>query len=74
MRVLRYAAAPCAPLKGVCAGTFPFPEPEHWLPVRGWEGLYEVSDLGRVRSLGRKGGNNRWYGGKILIPDPKSRR
>ena len=24
---------------------------EHWLPVVGWEGLYEVSDLGRVRGL-----------------------
>jgi hypothetical protein len=24
---------------------------ETWLPVPGWEGLYEVSDLGRVRSL-----------------------
>ena len=27
--------------------------PERWLPVVGWEGLYEVSDLGRVRSLPR---------------------
>lgn len=26
---------------------------EKWLPVVGWEGLYEVSDLGRVRSLDR---------------------
>jgi NUMOD4 motif/HNH endonuclease len=24
---------------------------ERWLPVAGWEGLYEVSDIGRVRSL-----------------------
>jgi hypothetical protein len=24
---------------------------EHWLPVVGWEGLYEVSDWGRVRSV-----------------------
>lgn len=24
---------------------------ERWLPVVGWEGLYEVSDLGRVRSV-----------------------
>lgn len=24
---------------------------ERWLPVVGWEGLYEVSDLGRVKSL-----------------------
>ena len=26
---------------------------EVWLPVRGYEGLYEVSDLGRVRSVDR---------------------
>jgi hypothetical protein len=24
---------------------------ERWLPVPGYEGLYEVSDMGRVRSL-----------------------
>lgn len=32
---------------------------ERWLPVRGWEGYYSVSDLGRVRSetriIGRRG-------------------
>jgi len=27
---------------------------EEWRPVLGWEGLYEVSDFGRVRSLDRK--------------------
>lgn len=27
--------------------------PERWLPVVGFEGLYEVSDHGRVRSLDR---------------------
>lgn len=27
--------------------------PERWLPVPGWEGFYEVSDHGRVRSLAR---------------------
>lgn len=26
---------------------------EAWLPVPGWEGIYEVSDLGRVRSIDR---------------------
>lgn len=43
---------------------------ERWLPVVGWEGLYEVSELGRVRSLPRKGGNNRTYGGSILTQTP----
>ena len=28
-------------------------ETEEWLPIRGYEGLYEASNLGRVRSLGR---------------------
>lgn len=28
-------------------------EPERWLPIAGFEGCYEVSDLGRVRSLPR---------------------
>lgn len=28
-------------------------EDERWLPVVGWEGSYEVSDLGRVRSVDR---------------------
>jgi predicted XRE-type DNA-binding protein len=34
---------------------------ERWLPVRGYEGLYDVSDLGRVRSLDRiVMSRNRW--------------
>lgn len=32
---------------------------ERWLPVVGFEGLYEVSDLGRVRSVAREVAN-RW--------------
>ena len=35
---------------------------ERWLPVVGWEGIYEVSDFGRVRSLYRKGRTR----GKVL--------
>lgn len=34
---------------------------ERWLPIRGYEGLYEVSDMGRVRSLKRNTTN-----GKVL--------
>lgn len=44
---------------------------EIWKPVPEYEGLYEVSDHGRVRSLPRRGsGNraNRVYGGTVLRP------
>ena len=30
------------------------PEPERWLPVPGYEGYYEASDQGRIRSFGRR--------------------
>ena len=42
-------------------------EAEHWLPVVGYEGFYEVSDLGRVRSL-RSG--TRWGSGTCPRPRP----
>lgn len=42
-------------------------EVENWLPVKDYEGLYEVSDLGRVRSL--KFGKS-----KILKPGVNSAR
>lgn len=38
---------------------------ERWVPVRGYEGLYEASSLGRVRSLKRRL-NGRIYGGGLL--------
>lgn len=45
---------------------------ENWLPVVGYEGLYEVSDLGRVKSLKREvahwRGGTRTYQEKILKP------
>lgn len=48
------------------------PHPERWLPVVGWEGLYEVSDLGRIRSLSRttvnKLGVTRRLHGRVLKP------
>lgn len=37
---------------------------EHWKAIAGYEGIYEVSDLGRVKSLG----NNKSRKEKILKP------
>jgi len=46
--------------------------PERWLPVPTWEGYYEVSDHGFVRSLPRfvngRGGSRRLVPGRILKP------
>lgn len=45
---------------------------ERWLPVVGYEGLYEVSDLGRVRSLDRHVRSRfqtRLVKGRVLTPD-----
>jgi HNH endonuclease/NUMOD4 motif len=43
---------------------------ERWLPVVGYEGLYEVSDLGRVKSLEKVvvvgKGAKRWYPEQIM--------
>jgi len=46
---------------------------ERWLPVEGYEGFYEVSDLGRVRSLRRKTASG-YRGGRVLkaAPHPES--
>lgn len=47
---------------------------ETWLPIAGYEGLYEVSDLGRVRSLDRTvysgRGNSRLAKGQVLKARP----
>jgi hypothetical protein len=41
--------------------------PERWLPVIGYEGYYEVSDFGRVRSLSRRVNRDRQrHSGRIL--------
>lgn len=37
---------------------------EIWKDVKGYEGLYQVSNLGRVRSLGF----DKWHKGKVLKP------
>lgn len=39
---------------------------EKWLPVKGWEGLYEVSNFGRVRSLPRQTARG-MRGGNLLV-------
>lgn len=43
---------------------------EQWKPVLGYEGLYEVSDQGRVRSVDRwlvcRDGQRQWHRGKVL--------
>lgn len=51
---------------------------ELWRPIPGWDGLYEASNHGRIRSIrrmlpgpiGRKSGVStiRAYGGKVLAP------
>jgi len=44
---------------------------ERWASVTGWEGFYEVSDLGRVRSVDRyitNGGKPYLSSGRILKP------
>lgn len=50
---------------------------EYWRPVVGYEGLYEGSNLGRVKSLDRwvkcPNGTVRFYKGKILKPRTNGR-
>lgn len=39
---------------------------EQWMPIKGYEGLYEVSNLGRVRSFDRIDKIGRLHKGRIL--------
>jgi len=45
---------------------------ERWRPCPGWEGFYEVSDQGRVRSLDRvvvdQNGRRMAYAGRLIAP------
>lgn len=41
---------------------------EHWLPIDGYEGYYEVSNQGRVKSLARLNSLGRRVNEKILKP------
>lgn len=66
----------------VQSATFPHHgEAEHWLPVVGYEGWYEVSSLGRVRSVTRRiavqtpqGLKLKTYRSRVLSQTPDSRR
>jgi hypothetical protein len=48
------------------------PEIETWLPVPGYEGYYEASDMGRVRSVDRvvmrSNGVSQFWKGRVLRP------
>lgn len=46
---------------------------ETWLPVLGYEDSYEVSDLGRVRSLPRRDARGRRRRGMLLAPRTNAR-
>lgn len=41
---------------------------ETWLPVVGFEGFYEVSDLGRVRGIDRRRSDGSTLRGRVLVP------
>ena len=41
---------------------------EEWRPIEGYEGLYEVSNTGRVRSVDRYDNRNYFRKGKVLSP------
>lgn len=46
---------------------------EEWRDIKGYEGRYQISSEGRVRSLDRIGKNGYSYKGKILKPRPTKR-
>jgi hypothetical protein len=52
----------------VCRKFFRYPSSSDGCQSGDGRDFYEVSDFGRVRSLPRKGGNNRLYGGRVLTP------
>ncbi|KAB1963541.1 NUMOD4 domain-containing protein [Lacticaseibacillus paracasei] len=45
-------------------------EREIWKDIEGFEGLYQVSNMGRVRSVDRKDSQGHFWKGKVLIGWP----
>lgn len=43
---------------------------ERWAPIPGYEGAYEVSDRGNVRSLDRVTDRGRRWKGRVMTPSP----
>ena len=59
-------------MSGSKSETLCFTTPEVWVPVCGYYGLYEVSNMGRVRSLDRfeiAAGHRRKRSGRVLKQD-----
>ena len=48
-------------------------EHEVWKDIEGYEGMYQASSLGRVRSLDRVAANGRQIKGVVLRPAPNSK-
>jgi hypothetical protein len=69
-RALR--SAPSPPSMPTILSSWSRGVPERWLPVVGYEGFYEVSDLGRVRSVNRvfirSDGRKQGRRGRVLVP------
>ena len=65
--------------RGSDCGRIPESETEEWRPVVGFEGMYEVSSFGRVKSLNRmvpnpgNGIRNHPVSGRIIAPWKKSK-
>ena len=70
------ATAPTAPGYGRTVEEFDVSDAiaEEWRPVVGYEGRYEVSSLGRVKSLprcvGRKDGSGQFLKGRLMVLTP----
>lgn len=69
---------PVLRLRPSCAGItfkgrvdFAMEQKEQWKPIVGYEGLYEVSDLGRVRAM-FDNWNGRYKAGRIIKPQRNS--